>query len=474
MEYNFDQVFILDTNILLEDFDNLVCLSAGGENLIVIPEVVLEEIDNKKKGFDDLNFQARNFVRFLSNFKTEEHCSFFLGGSNKFDDGQLSVSRLSYGNIKIEVISKDAYTNKSNVNLNIQNDNNILELAFFYTKWLSGPIKYTNPCTFLTNDIALKIKAEVINLKSDSLRKNRVDDIDSIQDSFVHTFIISPEEDFNIFDNRNSSKLDKFKEGLSNFSSCEFVFEATGRVVLAFYKMNTFNFLDEKFLRKLPVVPRNKEQLFFMNLLLDKDVPIVVCSGVTGSGKNLLTTAAAIEYQGKNKEDIPIKYCRNSVVAGDVASQLGFLKGDENAKLSVFSYPLYDSISSYMKILFDKNIEKNSKSLVLTDKDFVEDHNISVININQMRGVNLSGFLIFDEWQNSSNSVNKLMLTRVCEGSKVVILGDLNQIDHPHLSKKNNALATMMEKAKSSDIIGAINLKKVLRGIVADFADKHL
>ena len=91
-----------------------------------------------------------------------------------------------------------------------------------------------------------------------------------------------------------------------------------------------------------------------------------------------------------------------------------------------------------------------------------------------MRGVNLEGYLVFDEWQNSSPAVNKLMLTRVVDGSKVVILGDLHQIDHPHLTKYNNALAIMLKKAKSSNMIAAIKLNKVVRGKIAEFAETEL
>ena len=111
---------------------------------------------------------------------------------------------------------------------------------------------------------------------------------------------------------------------------------------------------------------------------------------------------------------------------------------------------------------------------IASNKQFVEEHDIEAININQMRGANLSGFLIFDEWQNSSASVNKLMLTRVVEGSKVVIIGDIHQIDHHHLSKYNNALAIMLKYAKTSDLVGGITMSKVVRGRIAAFADANL
>lgn len=224
------------------------------------------------------------------------------------------------------------------------------------------------------------------------------------------------------------------------------------------------------------VKPRNKEQLFFLNMLVDKDLPIVVCAGVTGSGKNLLSLQGALKYAHSIDAKFPqsIKYCRNTITAGDLEAQLGFLKGDESAKLSVFTYPLLDAINIFMEIEREDALENKKSISYVSTKDFMEKYGIEVLNINQMRGVNLNGYLIFDEWQNSSPSVNKLMLTRVVEGSKVVIIGDLNQIDHPHLSKYNNALAIMLKHAKTSDIVGGITMSRVLRGRVATFAESQL
>ena len=152
-------------------------------------------------------------------------------------------------------------------------------------------------------------------------------------------------------------------------------------------------------------------------------------------------------------------------------AQLGFLKGDEASKLGVFTYPMYDAVSQFQEIQREEAFKHDKGIDIETSEEFIKDNNIEIININQMRGVNLTGFLIFDEWQNSSASVNKLMMTRVVEGSKVVILGDLNQIDHPHLSKYNNALSIMLKHAKKSDIVAGITMSKVMRGRIAAVAD---
>ena len=247
-----------------------------------------------------------------------------------------------------------------------------------------------------------------------------------------------------------------------NFSNVIFTCVDTGEKVLAFYKNSTFNVLDEKKLRSHPVKPKNTEQLFFLNMLLDPEVSIVVCAGATGSGKNLLSLLGALN------SGLPVAYCRNTITSGDAVSRLGFLKGDESAKLGVFSYPLLDSVYGYMLAEGSKNISDKEIEI------FLDENSIETLNINQMRGSNLYHYLILDEWQNSSADSNKLMLSRLNEGSKVVIIGDLKQIDHPYLSKYDNALAIMLKQAETSDIVAGVTMPKVLRGKIASYVEECL
>jgi PhoH-like ATPase len=306
-----------------------------------------------------------------------------------------------------------------------------------------------------------------MGLKSQPFKTNRIDDIEKLE--FVEKISIKQTQKEFI----ESSKPEDYGLELSYFTNIEFIVEETGEHILAFYKPTGFHIIDEDEIRKLVVKPKNKEQLFFLNMLIDPDVPIVVCAGVTGSGKNLLAMQGAVKSFQEEQID-EVKYCRNTVTAGDTASQLGFLKGDESTKLGVFTYPLYDAVGAYMRIEMDDRLKRSKSADFMTNEDFLKKYNIEAVNINQMRGVNLEGYLVFDEWQNSSPAVNKLMLTRVVDGSKVVILGDLHQIDHPHLTKYNNALAIMLKKAKSSNMIAAIKLNKVVRGKIAEFAETEL
>lgn len=448
---NFLKTYIVDTSVILDDAANIFALSQGGSNKVVIPETVLDEIDAKKSGFGDINFQAREFNRIMDE-------AVVLGEEDETRDGSsLRIVRVQVGESVFDLVSKIGYKTLLNHDAaNIINDRKILEIAACYVD-----------CEVVTNDIAMKLRALSMGLKSQPFKTNRIDDIEKLE--FVEKISIKQTQKEFI----ESSKPEDYGLELSYFTNIEFIVEETGEHILAFYKPTGFHIIDEDEIRKLVVKPKNKEQLFFLNMLIDPDVPIVVCAGVTGSGKNLLAMQGAVKSFQEEQID-EVKYCRNTVTAGDTASQLGFLKGDESTKLGVFTYPLYDAVGSYMRIEMDDRLKRSKSADFMTNEDFLKKYNIEAVNINQMRGVNLEGYLVFDEWQNSSPAVNKLMLTRVVDGSKVVILGDLHQIDHPHLTKYNNALAIMLKKAKSSNMIAAIKLNKVVRGKIAEFAETEL
>lgn len=450
----YDKTFVIDTSVILDDVYSIFTLSEKGKNRIIIPETTLDEIDNKKKGFDDINFQAREFNRILDDAKTIEENDLDIDGD------KLSSVIVEIDGAIFELISKKRYrVTEQKDHSSIINDRKILEIASYFPDAI-----------VVSNDIAMRIRARSIKLKSEPLKIHRSDNVEELE--FIEVINIQSSQK----DKIEYAKDVDFDKKFSHFTNVEFICEDTGEHILAFYKPDGFHIIDEKKLRRLTVKPRNKEQIFFLNMLLDKDLPIVVCAGVTGSGKNLLSLQGGLKYvqAAQNKMQATIKYCRNTVTAGDTEAQLGFLKGDENSKLSVFTYPLNDAISTYIEIEQQDALDNKKPISVFNNKEFMEENNIQIININQMRGSNLSGYLICDEWQNSSPSVNKLMLTRVVEGSKVVIIGDIHQIDHHHLSKYNNALAIMLKHAKTSDIVGGIKMSKVVRGRIAAFADANL
>lgn len=440
--------YVVDTSVILDNAHNIFELSQDGKNRVIIPETVLDEIDAKKSGHEEINFQAREFNRIMEEAQTVHEENF----------RDLTIVSMKVNESIFELVSKDNYkANLKHDAMNILNDRKILEVAAYF-----------DHAEVISNDSAMRIRARSLKLASAPLKMNRVDDIDALD--FIEVVEINEEQKKQI----EFSRPEDYQKEFSYFTNVEFIVQETGEHILAFYKPSGFHVIDVEKLRRLTVKPKNKEQIFFLNMLIDPDLPIVVCAGVTGSGKNILSLQGAISSYEQSDDIESIRYCRNTVTAGDSAAQLGFLKGDEGAKLSVFTYPLHDAVADFIRMEYDERL-KNGKSVpLITNEEFMKKYDLAIVNINQMRGTNLSGYMIFDEWQNASAAVNKLMLTRVTEGSKVVILGDLNQIDHPHLSRYNNALSIMLKHAKTSNLIGAVRMSRVMRGRIAEFADKEL
>ena len=230
------------------------------------------------------------------------------------------------------------------------------------------------------------------------------------------------------------------------------------------------------------VRPINLEQKFYYTILTHPYSSITVVAGSTGSGKTLMALQAGLELM---KEGIVegIVYARNTVTSSDPQAELGFRKGDEEQKLGYFMYPLYSAINYTIEHQTKRSIEAkveytgniNTTKRENATEQFMAKYNIEVMDIAHMRGTTISRkFVIIDEAQNMTNATMKLIGTRMGEGTKLVLMGDTHQIDHPFLSKRRNALVTMLHKAQHSDFIAGIQLRHTIRSEVANWFDKNL
>lgn len=182
------------------------------------------------------------------------------------------------------------------------------------------------------------------------------------------------------------------------------------------------------------------------------------------------------------KEDLVegIVYARNTVTSTDRQSELGFRKGDQNVKLNYFMYPLYSAINFTIEQIAKQSITTNIEYLKdnssikkeSSTETFMKEYNIEVVDIAHLRGTTISRkFVIIDEAQNLTNSSLKLIGTRMGDKTKLVILGDTRQIDHPFLSKRRNALVTLLQKAKGDCFVSGIQLRHTIRSEIASWFD---
>ncbi|RBQ31686.1 phosphate starvation-inducible protein PhoH [Arcobacter sp. FW59] len=461
---NFEKFYLLDTNILLEDATNIVKLSDENKNLIILAETVLDEIDSKKSGFEEINFQAREFARLLENSQIID--------SKKVDN--YKIIRLKIENKKdtiVDIISKDEYDiNTKNVSSNIINDRKILEIATFSNSY------YKKDIEFISMDIMARTRAISLDIKSSSL-------LGKDKDDFYFEFIKDIEIDFDdleYLDNQDIKKFDK-EYKVENFSYCMKV-KHSDQVVLANIQNGKIQLLNEEEVRNQVITPLNKEQLFFSNAIINHFYNVLIVEAKAGSGKTLLALSGALKLV-KQKYFQKIIYIRNSIESLDKGEDVGYLPGLEE-KFRIYNHPLMDSLEYIIRSEHKKRRNKRAElpyspledsEVQARVEQMISNYAIETMWVGEMRGRTLSNsFIIIDEAQNMSNKTMQMVLSRIDDSCKVVILGSNKQIDNFYVNKYTNALTTLLKSTKNENKlvnIFAIKLEKVLRGPITEWAE---
>ncbi|WP_072679475.1 PhoH family protein [Arcobacter sp. LA11] len=462
----FEKTYVLDTNILLEDATNIFKLSDESKNLIVLPETVLDEIDTKKSGFDEINFQAREFARIFEN-------SNILNSKKEQDAKVIRLELFGTQNAIIDVISKEEYKiNTKNIATNIINDRKILEIASFAKEY------YESETTFLSLDIMARTRAVSLDLKTDSL-------IGSDKDEFNYEFIKTIEVKFEQIEFLENALITDYDKEYKPYNYCYcFKVKSSDQVILASIQNERIYVLDEGEIRNQVIVPLNKEQLFFSNAILSHFFNVLIIEAKAGSGKTLLALSGALKLV-KQKSFQKIIYIRNSIESLDKGEDVGYLPGFEE-KFKIYNHPLMDSLeyiirSEYKKKRANKkNVENISElddqEVTQRIEQMIQNFGIETMWVGEMRGRTLSNaFVIIDEAQNMSNKTMQMVLSRIDNTCKVVILGSNKQIDNFYVNKHTNSLTTLLKSTKEkSELVNsfAIKLQKVLRGPITEWAEQ--
>jgi len=423
------KIVVLDTNVILHDSS---CIYEFQENDIVIPIAVLEELDRFKKGNDSLNYHAREFVRALD----------AISGDKLFDSG------VRIGPDHGRLIIKLEQEFHSDVALNFSRDKR--DHHILNTAYLLASDNPDTPVILVTNDVNLRMKAKSIGLMSQPYTSGRVTDLSSlysgrrIEENVSEELIdrmYEPPYEIDIGDLELEDPL------LPN----EFlIMRNTRKSALATYQPMT-----EKLRRvdKIPVygiTPRNAEQTFALNALLNDDIRLVTLSGKAGTGKTLLTLAAALERR-KNYRQI---YLARPVVPLS-NKDLGYLPGDIQSKLDPYMQPLYDNLG-VIQNQFNSTDAKHQRI-----QELLEEEKLVISPLSYIRGRSLVKiFFIVDEAQNLTSHEVKTIITRAGENTKMVFTGDIFQIDHPYLDSQSNGLSTLIAKMRGQNIYAHVNLEK--------------
>lgn len=435
------KIFVLDTNVILHDH---TCIYQFQDNDIILPITVLEELDKFKRGNDLINFQAREFTRVLDDIVGDD---IFNGGKS------LGVGK---GKLRIETGKPFSDELKSSFREDIP-DHRILSIAEFISKTYAK-----RKTVLISKDINLRMKAKSLGIQAEDYKTDQVTD-ENVLDKTVTTFDNFDDSFIETLYNQGSFAAADVKNFNPEANEC-FIFRGNSSSALARYDAKSERVYRVEKKSAYGIKPRNAEQTFSLNMLMDPDIKLMALTGKAGTGKTLLALAAAIE-QSRSFEQILL--ARPIVALSN--RDLGYLPGDASEKINPYMQPLFDNLA-VIKHTF--NPRSNEYQHI---EEMVKEERLNITPLAYIRGRSLSNaFFIIDEAQNLTPHEIKTIITRAGEGTKMIFTGDLQQIDSPYLDMKSNGLAYMTDRMRNQDLFAHINLVKGERSYLAELASNLL
>lgn len=427
------KIFVLDTNVILHDSRAIYSFK---EHSVCIPLEVIEEIDHFKKGLEVINFNAREFAKIIDSFRSD---LLFDGGAE-----------LGKGLGLIRIIIAQDYHKELSLFTEKSVDNKIINTAFDLSK--KNPEKKV---ILVSKDVNMRIKARALKIEAEDYRTDKVLDV-----NFLYQKAREVKTSF-----EKISTLNREKEAPTKIKATEneaLILKSGKSSALAIYKNGVLNLIKKEHLGAFGVKPKNSEQAFALNALLDPSLSLVCIIGKAGTGKTILSLAAAMQLL-VNKENLyeEILFTRQTISLND--RDQGFLPGDLNDKVSPFMKGLYDNLAVIKSLDSGKsrtkieNLEKEKK--------------ITIEPLSVIRGRSLANkIFIIDEAQNLTPKEVKAIITRAGEGTKIILLGDISQTDTNLLDERSNGLSVTAEKMKGQNFFAHIVLQKSERSHMAEVA----
>ncbi len=424
--------FILDTNVLLHDPNAIFKFE---ENDVIIPIKVIEEIDHFKRELSELGRNARTISRMLDELRPRGK----LSDGVKLDNGG-SLRILFNGELQGHGSKEPA-------------DFQILQMAMSLRK--KNP---DVPCIVVSKDVNLRLKADAMGLDAQNYENDHVN-IDELY--LGHSEIEVSADQLKEFMDKG-----RIPSGKSDRSPNEYVvLKEAGEGShsgLARYdaEQQAYVTLIRAPDEMRPVTPRNKEQFFAIDALLDDRVKIVTVIGKAGTGKTLLAVAAGLHKTLWDKTYRKMLVCRPTFPMG---KDIGYLPGTVEEKLNPWMQPIYDALDL---------LASGKKEHAQRNRDALEEGDrIGVEPLTYIRGRSIPNqYIIVDESQNLTPLEVKTVITRVGHGTKIIFTGDIYQIDNPYVDAMSNGLSVLVEKFRPYNIAAHIHLSKGVRSEVAELA----
>lgn len=428
--------YILDTNVLLHDPNSLLNFE---DNSVIIPIEVLEEIDRFKRESSELGQNARAVSRMLDGFRAQGQLS---DGVNLPNGGRLQIY--------LHDARRDSTTPFGNNSV----DNRIVALALHVKNQNAGI-----PTVLVTKDINLRIKADALGLSAEDYETDRI----LLKDLYsgMCEKIVSQEK-MSAF--RANGELE-IANGRVNYPNeyCTLTDETNA-------KRTALTKVDATGKKLVPIIdsregvwgikPRNREQHFALDALLDDRIKLVTLMGKAGTGKTLLAMAAGLKKTVMDREFRRLVVARPTVAMG---RELGFLPGTLEEKLTPWMQPIHDAL----ELLGDLNMGHEHRR----SNDLVRSGLVVVEALSYIRGRSIAGqYMVIDEAQNLTPLEVKTIITRVGEGTKIIFTGDPYQIDNPYVDSSSNGFNFIISKFRDQPIAAHIEMQKGERSELAEVA----
>ena len=433
---------MLDTSVLLHDHHAIMHFERHD---VAIPITVLEELDKFKIGNDTKNFSAREVIRFIDRIS-------LTGGLQNW----ISLGE-GMGSFKVLLNEHPKGLDAESTYGSGKNDHKIINATLAVKE--EGK---SRDIILVTKDINLRIKAKALGIHAEDYETGKVDNSDLQTSSTTTIENVDSEVIKHLF--LKGSIEENGVLGNLKIANGYYILKNGKSSSLTYYDPlnDTLNRVEKEYTSGIK--PKNAEQAFAINALLNNNIKLVALQGVAGTGKTLLALAAAIE---QNKLFQQIILARPLVPLSN--KEIGFLPGDAKDKISPYMEPLWDNLK-FIKSQFGEN-EKKHKAIL----EMEENGRILITPLAFIRGRSLSNILfIVDEAQNLTPHEVKTIITRAGEGTKIVFTGDVHQIDTPYLDENSNGLAYLIDRLKGQSLFSHIRLEKGERSELANLANDLL
>ncbi len=437
------KIFVLDTSVILYDHD---AVSNFQEHDVAVPALVLEELDNFKSGNDTRNFEARNFIRIIDKAST-----------NNLLNKWFKLNKQSLGRFKIQIEELPSQQNAETLFSYGKFDNRILNAALVLKE--ENP---THKVILVSKDICLRLKAKALGLYAEDYETGKVKNVEELYSgkTVLNNFDPLIFEQLKKMQVLDVAELDLPYKDSNHF----YVLKSKRKEIAAFYNVNDRTLKHVNGHGIFGVKPRNAEQSFAIEALLNPAIKLVTIQGNAGTGKTLLALASALEQRRDYRQ---IYITRPIVPLSN--KDIGFLPGDVKSKVDPYMAPIWDNLK------FIREQFANDEKTQLKIDELVKTEKIEIAPLAFIRGRTLNKiFFIIDEAQNLTPHEIKTIISRAGEDTKIVFTGDIYQIDTPYLDSESNGLSYLIENAKNHALYAHVTLQKGERSELANLATELL